>query len=212
MKKNVIKRLSISAFFIAAVFLAGCTLDEENKTSFELKKDGTITQIIVDDNTIGATGEEIEDYFNSESTEFQQINSYDSVSMENCRASDEKINLEIRYSSVQAYSQFNDVKCFNGSLKDAYNEGYDLNRTFYAKNGAEVPYFMLPYLFPEGKVLIVEEAMNVKVPGSIAAYSTGVSALGSNEVVVEPNYDESVDEIFRTTIITPAFIIYNNSK
>ena len=132
----------------------------------------------------------------------------DTVSLENCVESEGKINIDLKYSSADAYAQFNSVKCFNGTLKEAADSGYDFCYQFYAVNGASIPYYTLPALYYDYNVLIVEEAMTVKLPGELVAYSSGITVEDDGTITVDENFDQSIDERLRTVVSSPVFLIY----
>ncbi len=205
-KKNLFIKAA-AVFLIMGTLMSGCIgMDLENKNQLEVTEDGKIIQKIVDDSDGIITGEELEIYTDENITAAQ--NEGASISLENCRVNNGKINLQLNYGDANSYSIFNGVTCFNGTVKEAYEAGYDFNRTFKAANGAEVPYFSLVSLTTDCKVLILEEPVTVKLPGEVEFMSDGVTVESDGTVTVAENPDETLPEIFQTTTLEPVFIIY----
>ncbi len=189
----------------------GCLgIDSENKEQVELTSDGKIVQTIVDDSGDSVTGEELENYINDKIKNYQGTSG--AIALERCRVKDGKVNIVLRYDSVGDYSTFNNVTCYSGTLKEAYAAGYDFNRSFYAKNGVQLPYFTLSVTYPDSKVLILEENVTVKLPGELLAMSNGVTIAEDGAISVTQAGDDSIPAELQTTTASPVFLIYKNSK
>lgn len=204
-KKNIIKTAAV--FLLMGTLMSGCIgMDLENKNQLEVTQDGKIIQRIVDDTDGNITGEDLEIYTDESISVAQSQGA--AISLENCRVNNGKVNLQLNYGDANSYSIFNDVTCFIGTVKEAYDAGYDFNRTFKAVNGVEVPYFSLVSLTTDCKVLILEEPVTVKLPGEVEFISDGVTVESDGSVKVDENPDETVPEVFQTTTVEPVFIIY----
>ena len=200
----------IAALLVFIFSFSGCiSVDTENRTTFELRDNGTIAQVIVDDADGSITGEELENYINDSINEFQNTHSGESVALETCRVNSEKVNITLVYSSVSAYAAFNNVDCFNGTIKEAYAAGYDFNRSFYSMNGTSIPYFELPKYSADCRLLILEEPVCVTLPGELRIVSSGVSIESDGGITVDNNADDSFNESVQTTTESPVFLIYS---
>lgn len=208
MKKRNRGSRAAAVLLIGAALLtqSGCFgIDQENKNTLELKENGTLTQVIVDDTEGDVTGEELEAFINES---IAQVPDGESVSLNSCRVSGGKVNITLTYSSAAAYADFNNVTCFDGTVKEAYDAGYDFNRTFRVENGSEIPYFMLISETSDCRVLVLEEPLTVTLPGDAYIVSDGATFQTGGTVQVDANPDTTVPEEFQTTTITPAFLIY----
>ena len=210
---NIKRRVLCLAFIVVLAILTssftGCmNVDRENRTVFELREDGSIVQEIVDDADGSITGEELENYINESIASFQSVNSSDSVALETCRVGNGKINITLVYSSASAYSAFNNVTCFTGTIKEAYNAGYDFNRSFYSLNGTSIPYFELPKYSRGCMVLIMEEPCEVRLPGELYIISEGVTQESDGGITIDAKMDESYNKDIQTTTAEPVFLIY----
>ena len=205
-------RLSLTLIMaLLLIVQTGClSVDAENKNQIELSSDGKLHQTIVDDADASVTGEELENYINDSIKEYQ--GSAGNVALERCKVRDGKVNIILNYDSAAAYAAFNNVICFNGTLKEAYDAGYDLNRTFYSLNKVEIPYFALPAQYPDSKVLILEENTMVKLPGELLAYSDGVTVTDDGHIQITQSADDTIPEELQVTTASPVFIIYRASK
>ncbi len=190
---------------VLVLSLSSCmSTDDENKITFKLSSDGTVTQVIVDDADGSVTGEELENYINESISEFQSRYSGESISLEKCKVDGSKINITLTYSSVSAYALFNNVSCFVGTLKDAYDAGFDFERSFYSLNGTSIPYYELPRYCADCYVLILEEAVSVELPGDAYIVSTGVTVGSDKAVSVDENYSDD----YQAKLTNPVCIIY----
>lgn len=205
-------RCNAAALLLAAAFIlipAGCAgVDQENKNLLELRSDGRIIQTIVDDAQAGVTGEELEEYINEALTAYQDLGTGESISLENCRVMNGKVNITLHYSSVDAYSAFNQVKCFDGTIKEAYDAGYDFSRDFTALNGTHVPWVTLPSLCTDCRVLILEENLQADLPGELFLKSENVTVDQEGGISINSETDSTIPELFQTTTTEPTFLIY----
>ncbi len=189
----------------------GClSIDSENKEEIELTSEGKIIQTIVDDSGDSVTGEELENYINDKIKNYQGTSG--AIALERCRVKDGKVNIVLRYDSITDYSEFNNVICYSGTLKEAFAAGYDFNRSFYAKNGVQLPYFSLSVTYPDSRVLILEENVTVKLPGELLAVSDGIAISENGTISVSQQGDDSIPTELQTTTASPVFLIYKNSK
>ena len=199
----------ISAFILAAglITLSGCAgVDKGNKTLVELKSDGQIKQTIVDDAEEDVTGEELENYVNENINAFEGTG--ESISVESCRVRSGKVNISLNYSSANAYAAFNNVSCFNGMVKEAYEAGYNFDRNFYALNGVKIPYFTLLSLCTDCKILILEEPVEVTLPGELYIVSDGVTVEDDGSIVIDENPDSDIPQEYQTTTQEAVYLIY----
>ena len=199
-------RLSLTLIMaLLLIVQIGClSVDAENKDQIELSSDGKLHQTIVDD------ADASENYINDSIKEYQ--GSAGNVALERCKVRDGKVNIILNYDSAAAYAAFNNVICFDGTLKEAYDAGYDLNRTFYALNKVEIPYFALTAQYPDSKVLILEENITVKLPGELLAYSDGVTVTDDGHIQITQAADDTIPEELQVTTASPVFLIYRASK
>ncbi len=200
--------LAIIAFLL--IIQTGCLgIDSENKEQIELTSDGKIIQTIVDDSGDSVTGEELENYINDKIKNYQGTSG--AIALERCRVKDGKVNIVLRYGSIGDYSGFNNVISYSGTLKEAYTQGYDFNRSFYAKNGVQIPYFALTLTYPDSRVLILEENVTIKLPGELLAMSDGVTIAEDGTISITQAGDDSIPAKLQTTTASPVFLIYKNS-
>lgn len=208
-KKNGMKLIALIVVLSCAFSLTGCIgIDQENKTELALDEDGSITQTIVDDADNGVTGEELENYINEYIEQFYGQYTGESVALETCKVLNGKVNIVLKYSSANAYASFNNVICFNGTVKEAYDAGYDFNREFYFLDGDSLPYFELTRYSYNCELLIIEEAVTVDVPGDVYIVSSGLTVYDDGTVEVSENYDDDFSEEYSSTTVSPVFIIY----
>ena len=212
-RKRLLRLTALGMPIFFAISLSGCiSVDRENRTVFELDADGEVKQTIVDSADESVTGEELENYINEKITEFQRNDNQNSVSLERCVVNTGKVNISLVYSSISAYAVFNNVECFNGTVIEAYNAGYDFNRTFYDTDGQEIPYYELARYCRSGNIIILEENVELKIAGDPTAFSDGVEITDDGRLVMNGEFSDEYDSEYQATASNKMFVIYSNEK
>lgn len=142
---------------IVTLGLAGCS---QNKTpdgcSISIEKDGTVTHQIV--------GQFEQNYYEMDGLEAlaaERVEEYCAdngdgcVTLESVEEQDNKILINLKYSAAEAYSGFNNRELYVGSLEEADNRGYALEKVaFVSTKGEPVE---LGYIDDQGtkKIIII---------------------------------------------------------
>ena len=121
-----------------AAMLTGCGREPEvTETTIEVKKNGQVVHTIIEDFS--------ESYYNLdelESTIQQACDTYnasagkEAVVLKAAKENDDHtVTVVMQYADASAYSAFNKLALFVGTVKDAFNAGYDLNVTLSSLKG-----------------------------------------------------------------------------
>lgn len=172
------KGLTILLSFVLAAGLTGCGSSDSavTETTVEVKKNGNIVHTIIEDFT--------EDYYdvNALQSSIQSAcDSYnasagdDSVTVGEATEEEGVLTVDMTYRNSAAYAGFNRQAMFAGTVKDAYQEGYDLNVNLVSarEDGKTIGKAELLGM-GEKHIVIIREAVNVKVWDKILYYSEDV--------------------------------------
>lgn len=202
-----VKRLSGLLLAIVLAFsLTGCgNKFEPTEDSVRINKSGEVNGVIIEAFD--------KDYYDSEELKSvidESISSYNTsagsekVSLKKFQVENEVAEVFIDYKSVEDYEEFNEVTFFVGSVVDAVTAGFAFDKEFYeVKDGEILSDHTLPVADitsnPDFKILILEEDIEVVVPGNICYVSSNVELRGKKTAKVLENLSE--DSILLSYII-----------
>lgn len=185
-------RKYLALFLVIAVMtmgLAGCGDDSDSavtETTIEIKKDGSVIHTIVE-----AFGEDYYDLQELENMIQNACDSYnatagaDSVTVSDIVQDEELLTVTMNYKDAAAYAGFNQLALFAGSVKDAYNAGYDLDVSLYSlQDDSDVIGKEDILGMGEKHIVILREAVDVKVWNKVIYASGDVLKTGNNRTVM----------------------------
>lgn len=170
-----------------AMSLTGCTSDDSavTETTIEVKKNGSVVHTIVEDFS--------EDYYELEdlrTTIQSACDTYngragrDTVTVGSLEESEGVLTAVMNYKSTSAYAEFNKQALFAGTIKDAYNAGYDLDVTLFPAQEADTPVEKEELLaMGEKHIVILREAVDVMVWNKILYFSDSVIRTNNKKMV-----------------------------
>ena len=207
--KYIKGKLIILLAAISALALCACGGSAEpERTTLVLNSDGTLEHTIISENTQGIPESDLKEYIEEEIDAFKEENPDSKIRLEKCSADDTGIVIKMTYESTADYTAFNGVECFSGKVKEASGSGYSFLTDFVSGNGQVIRGYTLPVQYADSNILIVEEAMDVVVPGDALAVSGSAVITGSSTASVVSNTDPTLPEVFQTTNLTKTYIIY----
>lgn len=183
------KKLALMlASVIMIIGLAGCGSSESavTATTIEVKKDGSVIHTIVEDFS--------EDYYDLEALEREIQDACDtynasagegSVTVGEAVVEDGVLTVRMTYQNAAAYAGFNKQALFSGTVKDAYNAGYDLDVTLYSiqDDGETIGKDDLLNM-GEQHIVILREAVDVRVWDKVLYVSGDVLKTGDSRMVM----------------------------
>lgn len=207
-------------FAAAAILLAltiltatACSLPTSaDSTTITADEFGKVSETIVEARTGDFNEEELREFIEYEVASFNALHEAGAVTLESCKVSGNSVRIKMNYLTWVYYSEFNHVNCFQGTLRQAEEEGYDLDLPFYDSAGTEANADTLRERSNEWKVIIVEEPISVKVPDKILYASDNVTITGRlsadvNTVLSEEHQDSEYSEYAHVSDRN-AYIIY----
>ena len=183
---------------ILSTALTGCGAAADYSTlTFDRK--GGVTQVIVED-------WDQEQYDKNElQTQIEtDIASYGSaVSLHSVKTTDTSVIVNMSYETVDAYTAYNKVPLFEGSISDCQAAGYLLEGEFKDASGEDMDRTSVLSLGKDCTVLVFQEPVEVKVPGKIICYSSSLELSGKKKAKASLP-EESEDFLLEN----PVYVIY----
>lgn len=207
--KGAAKIITAAAFALAAFSISACGASYD-RTTFVLKKDGTVKQYIIDDAYADTAIGELREYIENSLEEYRGDSEEETVSLEKCDIAGGKIDVELSYDTCADYASYNDVTCFDGTLEEAQAAGFSLEREYESPEGTKMSFGDIASYETdkEIRVLIMNEVTAVELPGTVIAYSTNVQPDEHGRLNTIPDTDESIPEEFRTINFDYACFMY----
>ena len=171
MKKSVCFSLLACVFLL----LAGCGGSVPKESTIAVDKKGKITDTMVEEfDKDFYDSEELQSEIEAELAEYNKNFAADHITMKKFEVKDGTATLQLVFDGSEYYEDYTESTLFTGTVAEAQAEGYELNGELLGADGALTSLDALDGA-DEAKVLVLEsdEAVNVQVPGTILAVSTG---------------------------------------
>lgn len=208
----------IVSLCLAAVFcgglLAGCGKLEVTRDTIYIQKNGKVTAVSMDELDKDYYSEqELEEYVDQEAAAYTSENGNKSLKVDSFEVQDSAVTLQLTYASSEDYVSFNGTVLFSGTVEEALNAGYDFDMEFYSAGyGSESAESEEEQLSDEAaeeemtdgsvdgeeitahsdyKVVITNEALNVKVDGDILYVSGEDFSMEDESTVSIPDPGDS---------------------
>ena len=126
------KRIGAVCVLAAALLLAGCGKSfEPTASSLYIQKDGKLTQAIVESFEQDFYSlDELKSMTEKEVDTYNQDFGEERVSVNRLEVQNETLYLLLDYMDMYAYSQYNDVFCFVGTIDEALDAGLSFDMVF----------------------------------------------------------------------------------
>lgn len=200
------KKCGIPLILLLALLLTGChTIEYADVSTLEVGGRGDVIQAVVEpfDQETGEDGlramirESVEEYNGAAGSE--------RIILGDLKFGDGQVKMILNYENVKDYAAFNNVTLFQGTVEEAAAETYGFEDSFQNAEGESAGGQELQKSMGQEKVLILEEPVQVKVPGKIQYVSSNVKILSEDLAEVQPG--EKGDETGITE--QEAYIIYS---
>ncbi len=196
------RRLFPGLLAAAALLAGGCVGSRgAETTTLYVDEDGVLEQAIVEAvEEDGFTQEELRTYVREDVEAYGAENGEEKVTLESCRLSGGTARITLKYASAADYASYNQVECFLGTVQEAKSAGYSFEGDFLDGSGNAVENSAVQAQ-PEAHVLILEEVLDVRLPGEILYTSADASVSGERTVSVKAAEDAGFTD-------SPVYIIY----
>ena len=166
---------------LCVCILSGCG-GGGNGSVLTADETGGITEKITEELDGGSyTQEELEQFIAAQTAAYEG----GPVTMESCKVSSGKTEIVMKYPSWRDYAAFNQVDFFLGTISEAETAGYDINQDWLDRSGKAVEREKISEKKNDWKMLILEETVDVKLPGKILYRTDNVSVTGRKSARVD---------------------------
>lgn len=195
MRRGGMKRfILLGMIVLLTTFMSACgentSIQKETITNVIIEKDGSVKSTIYEDfSKKYYKVEDLTDMINNTISDFCRKNPDANITLEKCEmmSGNNMIETVIIYDCAQTYSDFNNEVLFFGTVKEAYDAGYDFNRILKSTIDSEkYPDISKKDILNMGEnhVLIVEENIRVGCYLKTLYISDGVNVVSKNAVDV----------------------------
>jgi len=177
-KKSMRILLALSLMLL----MGGCAFGNKavSENTIIVDKDGIISGIIVEEfQDEDYEQEELEQLIEEKIATFNQGG--EQIKLEKFEVSEGKTYVHLSYQTAQDYKEFNNEDLFSGSVSDAGSAGYEFVDVKSVKEGESGLDAGSVSQKSGMKILIFEEPVAVRVAGTIAYVSDGVTVTGKKE-------------------------------
>ena len=178
-------RKMVLLLLTAALLLAGCggDKDTEEATNLEFRKNGQVVHTIVED--FSASYYSLDELMSEVSS---QANTYNGtagskrITVDSAEVKDGVITMVMTFQSAADYSSFYRQALFCGTVKEAFDAGYDLDVTLKSVTEEGTTVGRQDILeMGERHIIVLREAVTVRPWADILYVSGDVEAAGSRE-------------------------------
>lgn len=219
------KIIKLTAAALCMLALTGCNLQdtidglrgdkawEPGETNLVVKKDGTLTETVIDvlDQSYYNSGE-LEQMINSTVSQYNQTHGADVVVIDALSLENNQVLLTMTYQSAEDYADYNNVRFYNGSMLGAEMEGYLFYNQFRrVEDGAAQGDAITneePLKHKEYQVLVTDSSHLVQVPGDVVYVSANASPMGDRQV--RPVKEETSSQ--PEGLVLPSSAVYVEEK
>lgn len=191
------KKVSVLCLTVFTVgLLTGCQKFTPDGTAVAIKSDGKVVSVVKESfDKEYYDGEELKANIESAVSEYNTSQGAENVKEKGFEVKDQVATLKMEYATGGDYAKFNQVSFYTGDVLGAYYDaGYDFQTTFQSvEKGAVVSSSVTreevlnSYNYD---TLILEEPIEVKIPGTIVYASENVEVTGKDTARVKASGDE----------------------
>ncbi len=183
----------IACALAAVLLLTGCggSSFEPSASSLYIQKDGSITEAIVESFAQDYYSfDEFEPMVKEEVETYNQGFAEEQVSIQSVELKNSAIYLLLDYPDAEAYSTYNEIYCFQGTIEEALAEGLTFDMLF--RDADYEDYDTVEVTAKSSnQVLVLRDECLVQTEGAIKYVSNNVEILDSHMAEVMPIDDEN---------------------
>ena len=177
------------------MLLAGCggNKSTEDVTSLEFKKNGEVVHTIVEDFSASYYSlEELESQVQAQVDEYNTNAGSQRIRVDSAEVTDGVITMVMTFEGAEDYSSFYRQALFCGTVKDAFNAGYDLDVQLASAQAEGASIGRQDILeMGERHIAVVREPIVVKTYADILYASGSVEVTGNREATVTDSQELS---------------------
>lgn len=197
------KWLKLGAAALLFICLTGCAGQTDSKeqlvTNVEIQKDGKIVHTIYSDfKEAYYNVEDLTEMVQTSMKEYRLKNPDSEIVLKKCELignEDRMVKVVMEYDNCETYTGFNGKTLFEGTIQEAYEKGYDLDRQLQAVSEKEKNAFVgKDELLNMGTehIVICEENLMVRVYGKVKYIGKDMTLTKKNAVIMEQTQGNGV--------------------
>lgn len=201
------KKYGIPLVLLLVLLLTGChTIEYADVSTLEVGGRGDVIQVVVEPFSQENGDEEgLRAMIRESVEEYNDAAGSQRIVLGDLKFQDGQVRMMLNYENYADYAEFNNVTLFQGTVEEAVVGLYSFEDTFQNAAGESVSGEELQKTAAQDQVVILEEPMQVKVPGKIQYVSSNVKILSENLAEVQPS-EEDQDKVITEK---EAYIVYN---
>ena len=181
-------RKMVLLLLAAALLLAGCGGNEstEDVTSLDFRKNGEVVHTIVEDFSASYYSlEELQSEVQAQVDAYNKSAGKERITVDSAEVADGVITMVMTFQGAEDYSSFYRQALFCGTVRDAFNAGYDLDVSLVSaqEDGALIGRQDILEM-GDRHIIVVREPLVIKPYGDILYASADVEISGNRKATV----------------------------
>ncbi len=181
-------RKMVLLLLAAALLLAGCGGNEstEDVTSLDFRKNGEVVHTIVEDFSASYYSlEELQSEVQAQVDAYNKSAGKERITVDSAEVADGVITMVMTFQGAEDYSSFYRQALFCGTVRDAFNAGYDLDVSLVSaqEDGASIGRQDILEM-GDRHIIVVREPLVIKPYGDILYASADVEISGNRKATV----------------------------
>ncbi len=181
-------RKMVLLLLAAAFLLAGCGGNEstEDVTSLDFRKNGEVVHTIVEDFSASYYSlEELQSEVQAQVDAYNKSAGKERITVDSAEVADGVITMVMTFQGAEDYSSFYRQALFCGTVRDAFNAGYDLDVSLVSaqEDGASIGRQDILEM-GDRHIIVVREPLVIKPYGDILYASADVEISGNRKATV----------------------------
>ena len=176
---------------LVVMTMAGCNKKEESfeESIISIDKKGRVSESIVE--SFGKEyydANELSMAFGAAIDSYNATSGKDSATLASLEVKDNKVYASLKYDDYMAYEGVQGATLFVGTIKEASEAGYNMDVTLKGTEAGDKISRVQIMGMKDKHIIILDEAVKVKVYEPIAYVSANVEVIGNNEARVTSEY------------------------
>lgn len=169
------KTTRIIVFMLTMLLLTACGASAKVETNtVAVDKKGVVTSTLVEEFAESYyDADELKKMVDKEVADYNATAGADSVTVDTFEVSEGKATLVRKFGTYKDYAALNDTEFFIGTVADAYDAGYEFDSVVSADGDTTLSKQQI-LENGDSRIVICEQAQDVRVPGKITYISSGV--------------------------------------
>lgn len=183
MKRSATGLFGILILLLASLWMTGCEdLKDVKESTVTVDKKGAVTEALVEDfSAENYDAGELEDSVKELVKSYNAQVGKERVTIQQMEVREGTAKVFLHFETDEDYRGFNQVDFFSGTVKEAMGAGYPFSGAFLDQGGKKTAEGQVPSQCQDAQVIILQEPLQVLVPGNILYVSENMEILGKDQ-------------------------------